>query len=130
MTLITLVDPQLSTAKRQQRTQAFSTHMSQASLERQLATAKAAKLELESKVREKELVIERLEGDRRWLAEREKEEREEKEREREEHQEYKVRNTALPLYYVLFIQMYMYSGNQMESSRRCVPHCRRFGSNM
>ncbi|KAL1942225.1 hypothetical protein VTO73DRAFT_6289 [Trametes versicolor] len=82
-------DPQLSTAKRQQRTQAFSTHMSQASLERQLATAKAAKLELESKVREKELVIERLEGDRRWLAEREKEEREEKECEREEHQEYK-----------------------------------------
>ncbi|OJT05808.1 Spindle assembly checkpoint component mad1 [Trametes pubescens] len=87
--LITLVDPQLSTAKRQQRTQAFSTHMSQASLERQLATAKAAKLELESKIREKELVIERLEGDRRLLAEREKEEREEKEREREEYQEYK-----------------------------------------
>ncbi|CDO77832.1 hypothetical protein BN946_scf184714.g7 [Trametes cinnabarina] len=80
-------DPQFSTAKRQQRTQAFSTHMSQASLERQLAAAHAAKLELESKVREKELVIERLEGDRRWLAEREQEEREEKERERAEHLE-------------------------------------------
>ncbi|KAI8976346.1 MAD-domain-containing protein [Trametes punicea] len=80
-------DPQLSTAKRQQRTQAFSAHVSQASLERQLAAAQAAKLELESKVREKDLVIERLEGDRRWLAEREKEEREEKEREREEHLE-------------------------------------------
>ncbi|KAI0822086.1 MAD-domain-containing protein [Trametes gibbosa] len=82
-------DPQLSTAKRQQRTQAFSTHMSQALLERQLAAAQAAKLELESKVREKELAIERLEGDRRWLAEREKEEREEKERDREAHIEYK-----------------------------------------
>ncbi|KAI0324181.1 MAD-domain-containing protein [Cubamyces sp. BRFM 1775] len=82
-------DPQLSTAKRQQRTQAFSTHMSQAAVERQLAAAQAAKLELESKVREKELVIERLEGDRRYLAEREKEEREEKEREREEHLQYK-----------------------------------------
>ncbi|KAI0631745.1 MAD-domain-containing protein [Trametes polyzona] len=82
-------DPQLSTAKRQQRTQAFSTHMSQAALERQLAAANVAKTELESKVREKELIIERLEGDRRWLAEREKEEREEKERERNEHSEYK-----------------------------------------
>ncbi|KAI0357178.1 MAD-domain-containing protein [Trametes cingulata] len=82
-------DPQLSTAKRQQRTQAFSTHMSQAALERQLAAAQAAKLELESKVREKEVVIERLEADRRYLAEREKEEREEKEREREEHVESK-----------------------------------------
>ena len=65
--------------------------MSQAAVERQLAAVQAAKLELESKVREKELVIERLEGDRRWLAEREKEEREEKEREREEHLQYKVR---------------------------------------
>ncbi|KAI0367856.1 MAD-domain-containing protein [Pilatotrama ljubarskyi] len=82
-------DPQLSTAKRQQRTQAFSTHMSQASLERQLAAAQAAKLELESKVREKGVVIERLESDRRYLAEREKEEREEKERERDEHLESK-----------------------------------------
>ncbi|KAI9065686.1 MAD-domain-containing protein [Trametes sanguinea] len=82
-------DPQLSTAKWQQRTQAFSTHMSQASLERQLAAAQAAKVELESKVREKDLVIERLEGDRRWLAEREQEEREEKEREQAEHLEYK-----------------------------------------
>ncbi|KAJ2980664.1 hypothetical protein NUW54_g10975 [Trametes sanguinea] len=89
-------DPQLSTAKRQQRTQAFSTHMSQASLERQLAAAQAAKVELESKVREKDkdLVIERLEGDRRWLAEREQEEREEKEREQAEHLEYKVRSAA------------------------------------
>ncbi|KAI0667550.1 MAD-domain-containing protein [Trametes maxima] len=82
-------DPQLSTAKRQQRTQAFSTHLSQAALERQLAAAQAAKTELESKLREKEMAIEKLEGDRRWLAEREEEEAEEKERERSEYQEYK-----------------------------------------
>lgn len=87
----TTADPQLSTAKRQQRTQAFASHMNRASFERQVATAQTAKLELESKLREKELLIERLEGDRRWLAEREKEEREEKEREREEHAEEKVR---------------------------------------
>ncbi|KAH9938791.1 MAD-domain-containing protein [Epithele typhae] len=80
-------DPQLSTAKRQQRTQAFSSHMAHTSLERQVAAAQTAKLELETKLREKEMLIERLEGDRRWLAEREKEEREEKEREREEHAE-------------------------------------------
>ncbi|KAI0704400.1 spindle assembly checkpoint component Mad1 [Cerioporus squamosus] len=82
-------DPQLSTAKRQQRTQAFSSHMAHASLERQLAAAQTAKLELETKLREKELLVERLEGDRRWLAEREKEEREEKERERAEYLEEK-----------------------------------------
>ncbi len=92
-TLITsaLADPQLSTSKRQQRTQAFSSHMAHASLERQLAAAQTAKLEVETKLREKELLVERLEGDRRWLAEREKEEREEKERERAEHLEEKVR---------------------------------------
>ncbi|KAI0740089.1 MAD-domain-containing protein [Earliella scabrosa] len=82
-------DPQLSTAKRQQRTQAFSSHMAHASLERQLAAAQTAKLELETKLREKELLVERLEGDRRWLAEREQEEKEEKERERAEYAEEK-----------------------------------------
>ena len=95
-TLITpaVADPQLSTAKRQQRTQAFSSHMAQAALERQVAAAQTAKLELESKLREKELLIERLEGDRRLLAEQEKEAREEKERERAEYLEEKVRATA------------------------------------
>lgn len=91
----TMPDPQLSTAKRQQRTQAFSSHLAHASLERQLAAAQTTKLELESKLREKDLLIERLEGDRRWLAEREKEEREEKEREREEALEAKVRRGSL-----------------------------------
>ena len=64
--------------------------MAHASLERQLAAAQTAKLELETKLREKELLVERLEGDRRWLAEREQEEKEEKERERAEYAEEKV----------------------------------------
>ncbi|OBZ72934.1 Spindle assembly checkpoint component mad1 [Grifola frondosa] len=82
-------DPRLSTAKRQQRTQAFGSHIAHASLERQLVAAQTTKTELESKLKEKDVLIERLESDRRWLAEREKEEREEKEREREEHLEEK-----------------------------------------
>ena len=88
--LIVCADPQLSTAKRKQRTQAFTSHMAHASLERQLLAAQTAKTELESKLREKESEVERLKGDRQFLAEREKEEREEKERERVEREEEKV----------------------------------------
>ena len=84
-------DPQLSASKRQQRAQAFTSNMAHASIERQLVGAQASKLELETKVREKELQIERLERDRRWFADREKEEKEERERERMEHEEEKVR---------------------------------------
>ncbi|KAH8105330.1 MAD-domain-containing protein [Cristinia sonorae] len=83
------VDPQLSTAKRKQRTQVFTSHMAHASLERQLAALQTAKIDLESKLREKDVQIDRLEGDRRWLAEREQAEREEKERERTEREEEK-----------------------------------------
>ncbi|EMD36007.1 hypothetical protein CERSUDRAFT_85121 [Gelatoporia subvermispora B] len=82
-------DPQMSSAKRQQRTQAFTSHMAHASLERQLVAAHTARTELETKLKEKDALIERLEGDRRWLAEREKEEREEKEQERAERAEEK-----------------------------------------
>lgn len=64
--------------------------MAQSSLERQLVAAQTLKTELELKLREKDAVIERLESDRRYLAEREKEEREEKERERTEREEEKV----------------------------------------
>jgi mitotic spindle assembly checkpoint protein MAD1 len=53
--------------------------------------AQTSKLELETKLREKELLVERLERDRRWFADREKEEREEKEKEREAHEEEKAR---------------------------------------
>lgn len=68
--------------------------MAHATLERQLAVAQTARTELETKLREKDVLVDRLEGDRRWLAEREKEEREEKERERAERAEEKVRPDA------------------------------------
>jgi mitotic spindle assembly checkpoint protein MAD1 len=85
----------MSAAKRQQRNQVFTSSISHASLERQLLAAQTAKLELETKLREKELLVERLERDRRWFADREKEEREEKEREREVHEEEKVPDSLL-----------------------------------
>lgn len=53
------------------------------------------KMELETKLREKDILVERLERDRRWFADREKEERAEKERERTEHEEEKVRYTEI-----------------------------------
>ncbi|KAI9568312.1 hypothetical protein HD554DRAFT_2260081 [Boletus coccyginus] len=83
------VDPQHLTAKRQQRLQAFSSHMTQATLERKLLSAQAAKTELENKLRQKEVYIEQLEGDRRFLTEREQAEQEEKEKERKANAEEK-----------------------------------------
>jgi mitotic spindle assembly checkpoint protein MAD1 len=72
---ITSPDPQLSAAKRQQRAQVFASSISHATnLERQLLAAQTLKMELETKVREKELLVERLERDRHWFADREKEE--------------------------------------------------------
>jgi mitotic spindle assembly checkpoint protein MAD1 len=88
-------DPQLSTAKRKQRTQAFTSHMAHASLERQLVAAQTAKAELETKLREKDVLVERLEADKRWLADRERQEREEKELERAEREEEKVCRISL-----------------------------------
>ena len=87
---ISVPDPQHSAAKRQQRTQAFTSQLASASLERQLAALTTSKNDLEKKLREKDAQVERLEKDRRWLAEREQEEREEKERERVESDEAKV----------------------------------------
>ncbi len=72
--------------------------MNHTSLERQLASLQTSKVELEAKLRDKDAVIERLESDRRWLAEREKEEREEKERERVEREEEKVCPHQCPLH--------------------------------
>ncbi|KAK2462381.1 hypothetical protein APHAL10511_005687 [Amanita phalloides] len=82
-------DPQLSSAKRQQRKQLFTSTIAHASLERQLATSQTSKIELEAKLREKTAQVERLERDRRWLADREKEQQEERERERIEYVEEK-----------------------------------------
>ncbi|KAJ6454551.1 MAD-domain-containing protein [Mycena vitilis] len=80
-------DPHLSSAKRQQRTQAFTSNMAHASLERQLVAAQTTKMELETKLREKDLLIEKLERDRRWFSDREQQEREEKDQERAEYEE-------------------------------------------
>lgn len=56
-----------------------------------MATLQTTKMELETKLRESELTVERLQGDRRWFSDREEAERQEKERERAEREEEKVR---------------------------------------
>lgn len=84
-------DPQFSAAKRQQRTNVFTSSMAHASLERQLLQARSEKVELEAKLRERDSTIERLEGDRRLLALREQSEREEKEQEQMAREKDKVR---------------------------------------
>jgi mitotic spindle assembly checkpoint protein MAD1 len=86
-------DPHLSTAKRQQRTQALNTTLSQAALERKLAAAETTRIQLETHLRERDAIIERLEADRRLLSDREQEEREEKERVTKEREEEKVRGS-------------------------------------
>jgi mitotic spindle assembly checkpoint protein MAD1 len=68
----------------------FTSSIAHANLERQLLAAQTTKMELETKLRERDLQVEILERDRRWFADREKEEREEKERERADHEEEKV----------------------------------------
>ena len=71
---------QLSTTQRQQRTHALNTTLSQAAVERRLAAAETTCLQLETHLRKQDSeIIERLDADRRWIAEREQEEREEKE---------------------------------------------------
>lgn len=80
-----------ATAKRQQRSQAFTSTIAQSSFERQLATAKAAKIDLEKRLREKDAIIEGLERDRRWLHERAEEEKQAKEQEMAEHEEAKTK---------------------------------------
>lgn len=88
------IDPHLSVAKRKQRSHAFTSHMAHASLERQVTSLQASKTELEAKLREKDVLIDRLEADRRWLSEREKDEREAKEMEQKEHEVEKVSTFA------------------------------------
>jgi mitotic spindle assembly checkpoint protein MAD1 len=92
--------------------------MAHASLERQLAAAHTTKMELETKLREKDLLVERLERDRRWFADREKEEREEKERERDEHDEEKVRmySTKRLLVSRAYTNLYPCSGKPIPTS--------------
>ncbi|PCH42740.1 hypothetical protein WOLCODRAFT_138047 [Wolfiporia cocos MD-104 SS10] len=87
-------DPNLSSAKRQQRVKALSAQVTQASLERQLAAAHSARAELEARLRERDAAIERLESDRRWIADREREANEQRERESEQHEEDKAKLDA------------------------------------
>ncbi|KZW01952.1 hypothetical protein EXIGLDRAFT_736697 [Exidia glandulosa HHB12029] len=75
-------DPARSAARRQEKVQAFARDMSTAALEKRLMSAEDANRKLEETLREKDAVIDRLESDRRWLADREKEERETKDTER------------------------------------------------
>ncbi|KZV66505.1 MAD-domain-containing protein [Peniophora sp. CONT] len=83
-------DPQMSTAKRQQRTQAYTSHMATSALERQLLNAQLAKQEAEKKLRAKESEVEKLEADRRFLAGREAENEQAMEEERTKYAEEKV----------------------------------------
>lgn len=97
-----------SSARIRQKAQAFSSQMEKASLERRLLAAEAEKKELEVRMTQKERLVAKLESDRRWLADREKEEREEKEEERKEREEEKVSRAPLSIvnvnvFYVRFI---------------------------
>lgn len=69
-------DPQFSTSKRQHRTQLFTNSICHASLERQVLQAQTARIELEAKLGERELAVQRLERDSWHYADREREERE------------------------------------------------------
>jgi hypothetical protein len=55
------------------------------------------RIQLETRLRERDSEIERLDADRRWLAEREQEEREEKERVSKEREEEKVSGRTITL---------------------------------
>ena len=74
---------------------------------------------MEKKLREKDVAIDRLEKDRRWLAEREQEERQEKERERIEWDEAKV-SSQIPLYFITFYEhIKLRSANQIVNYGHC-----------
>lgn len=74
------LDPALSSSRRALKSDLFSSRMASKSLERRLLAAETAKQDLEFALKEKEIAIERLGNERRWLAEREAEEREERKR--------------------------------------------------
>ena len=81
---------ELTPAKRQ----LFTNRLSHATLERQLVQAESARIETERKLRDKELVVERLERDRRYYAEREEEARLGREQDDAEHEAVRGRLTA------------------------------------
>ncbi|KAG5635816.1 hypothetical protein H0H81_010046 [Sphagnurus paluster] len=83
----------LASAKRLNRsqTQVFKTSLSHSSLERQLVSEKSVRGELEHRLQDREHTIERLERDRRWLADREAELKEQIERESAQWAEEKLK---------------------------------------
>ncbi|KAG6826609.1 hypothetical protein H0H92_015153 [Tricholoma furcatifolium] len=85
------LDVQQSAAK---RTQVLTSSFAHAALERQLAGLQADNLDLEHKLKEKIIQVERLENDRRWLADREAQERNEKEEEAARWEEDKLKSAA------------------------------------
>jgi mitotic spindle assembly checkpoint protein MAD1 len=118
-----VTDPHLSTAKRQQRTHALNTTLSQAALERRLAAAEATRLQLETHLRERDTTIERLEADRRLLAEREQEEREERERLSRLREEEKVSDRAITITTTALIRCHLcIRQRQTRKSAPCAPH--------
>ena len=60
-------------------------------------------MQLETRLRERDTTIERLDADRRWLAEREQEERVEKERVSKEREEEKVSGNTITLRFTMHI---------------------------
>lgn len=68
-------------------TKRFTAHISQSSSQRQLLTAQSHVTELQNTLLEKQATIDRLEADRRWLAEREEKERTTREKEASEWEE-------------------------------------------
>lgn len=60
-------------------------------------------MQLETRLRERDATIERLDADRRLLAEREQEERGEKERVSKEHEEEKVSDYTITFHFTMHI---------------------------
>ena len=98
----------------------FTSNLAHANLERQLVSAQTTRMELETKLREREIQVERLERDRRWLADREQEEKEERERARREYDEDKVRRHFCFGRIPLMVDPPNPSINSKPTSGRCV----------
>ena len=86
-----LLDLGTSTSKRPALSTAFSHHIAESTLSRQLGTAQNKVSELENKLSEKEKYIDKLEADRRRLADKGDETVKERQNEREEWESERVR---------------------------------------
>lgn len=117
-----------SSARIRQKAQAFSSQMEKASLERRLLAAEAEKKELEVRMTQKERLVAKLESDRRWLADREKEEREEKEEERKEREEEKVSRAPLSIVNVYVFMCDLYSERPQRPSATSVSSFPRYAT--